>query len=50
MYRLKLVHFFASKVKNLTITSMNKYLWFIDILAFQQRGTSIIGLTYQKQQ
>lgn len=45
-----IISYLASKVKNLTITSMNKYLWFIDILAFQQRGTSITGLTYQNQQ
>ena len=42
--------YIASKVTNLTITSMNKYLWFIDALSFNQRGIAITGLTYQKQQ
>ncbi len=45
-----IISYIASKVKNLTITSMNKYLWFIDSLSFNQRGISITGLTYQKQQ
>lgn len=45
-----IISYIASKVSNLTITSLNKYLWFIDILSFNQRGVSITGLTYQKQQ
>ncbi|MBE5821952.1 MAG: DUF4065 domain-containing protein [Clostridiales bacterium] len=45
-----IISYIASKVKNLTITSMNKYLWFIDNLSFNQRGIGITGLTYQKQQ
>ncbi len=45
-----ILSYIASKVKNLTITSMNKYLWFIDALSFNQRGITITGLTYQKQQ
>ena len=45
-----ILSYIASKVKNLTITSMNKYLWFIDAISFNQRGISITGLTYQKQQ
>lgn len=45
-----IISYIASKVKNLTITSLNKYLWFIDILSFNQRGVSITGLTYQNQQ
>lgn len=45
-----IISYIASKVKNLTITSVNKYLWFIDILSFNQRGVSITGLTYQNQQ
>ncbi len=45
-----IISYIASKVKNLTITSMNKYLWFIDSLSFNQRGVAITGLTYQKQQ
>ena len=45
-----IMSYIASKVKNLTITSLNKYLWFIDILSFNRRGVSITGLTYQNQQ
>lgn len=45
-----ILSYIASKTKNLTITSMNKYLWFIDSLSFNQRGIAITGLTYQKQQ
>ncbi len=45
-----ILSYIASKVTNLTITSMNKYLWFIDALSFNQRGIAITGLTYQKQQ
>ena len=44
-----IISYIASKVKNLTITSLNKYLWFIDILSFNQRSVSITGLTYQNQ-
>ncbi len=45
-----IISYIASKVNNLTITSMNKYLWFIDIISFSERGLSITGITYQKQQ
>lgn len=45
-----IISYIASKVNNLTITSVNKYLWFIDILSFNRRGVSITGLTYQNQQ
>lgn len=45
-----IISYIASKVNNLTITSVNKYLWFIDMLSFNQRGIGITGLTYQKQQ
>jgi len=45
-----IISYIASKVKNLTITSLNKYLWFTDMLSFNQRGVSITGLTYQHQQ
>jgi len=45
-----IISYIGSKVQNLTITSMNKYLWFIDMLSFKQRGVGITGLTYQKQQ
>ena len=44
-----LISYIASKTK-LYLTSLNKYLWFIDIVSFNQRGVSITGLTYQKQQ
>lgn len=44
-----IISYIASKVKNLTITSINKYLWFIDMLSFYQRSVSITGLTYQNQ-
>ena len=42
-----IISYIASKVKNLTITSLNKYLWFIDMLSFNQESVSITGLTYQ---
>ena len=45
-----IISYIASKVDNLTITSLNKYLWFIDILSFNKRGIAITGLTYQHQQ
>lgn len=45
-----IVSYIASKVDNLTITSMNKYLWYIDMLSFKQRAIGITGITYQKQQ
>lgn len=44
-----IISYIASKVKNLTITSLNKYLWYIDTLSFNQRGVAITGLTYQNQ-
>lgn len=44
-----IISYIASKVKNLTITSLNKYLWYIDMLSFNQRGVAITGLTYQNQ-
>ena len=44
-----IISYIASKVNNLTITSLNKYLWYIDMLSFNQRTISITGLTYQKQ-
>ena len=44
-----LISYISSKVKNMTITSMNKYLWFIDMLSFNKRGVAITGITYQKQ-
>ena len=45
-----IISYISSKVNNLTITSLNKYLWFIDALSFNQRGVAITGLTYQNQQ
>ncbi len=45
-----IISYIASKVSNFTITSINKYLWFIDMLSFKERGVSITGLTYQNQQ
>lgn len=44
-----IISYIASKVKNLTITSLNKYLWFIDIIYFNKQTLSITGLTYQNQ-
>ena len=42
-----IISYIASKVKNLTITSLNKYLWYIDMLSFNERSISITGLTYE---
>ena len=44
-----IISYIASKVNNLTITSLNKYLWYIDMLSFYKRAVSITGLTYQNQ-
>ena len=44
-----IISYIASKVPNLSITSLNKYLWFIDMLSFNKRSVAITGLTYQKQ-
>lgn len=44
-----IISYIASKVKNLTITSLNKYLWFIDMLSFNKRSVAITGLIYQNQ-
>lgn len=44
-----IISYISSKVNNLTITSLNKYLWFIDMLSFNLFNKSITGLTYQKQ-
>lgn len=44
-----IISYIASKVNNLTITSLNKYLWYIDMLSFNKRAIAITGLTYQKQ-
>ena len=44
-----IISYIASKVNNLTITSVNKYLWYIDMCSFNQRSVAITGLTYQNQ-
>ncbi len=44
-----IISYIASKVKNLTITSLNKYLWFIDMISFNEKSVSITGLTYERQ-
>ena len=44
-----IISYIASNVKNLTITSLNKYLWYIDMLSFNKRAVAITGLTYQNQ-
>lgn len=44
-----IISYIASKVNNLTITSLNKYLWYIDMLSFNERTIAITGLTYQNQ-
>ncbi len=43
-----IISYVASKVKNLTLTSMNKYLWYIDAISFNERALSITGIRYQK--
>lgn len=45
-----LISYIASKVDNLYLTSLNKYLWFIDMISFNRRAVSITGLTYMKEQ
>ena len=44
-----IISYIASKVRDLTITSLNKYLWYIDMLSFNERTVAITGLTYQNQ-
>ncbi len=44
------ISYIASKVKNLTLTSLNKYLWFIDMVSFGENALAITGIRYQKQQ
>lgn len=43
-----IISYIASKVNNLTITSLNKYLWYIDMLSFKTRVIALTGLTYEK--
>lgn len=45
-----LISYIASKVDNLYLTSLNKYLWFIDMISFNKRAIGITGLTYMKEQ
>ena len=44
-----LISYIASKTK-LYLTSLNKYLWFIDMISYNQRAVSITGLTYVHEQ
>lgn len=44
-----IISYIASKVNNLTITSLNKYLWYIDMLNYKENGISITGLIYEKE-
>ena len=44
-----LISYIASKTK-LYLTSMNKYLWFIDMISYHERAISITGLTYVHEQ
>ena len=44
-----IISYIASKVNNLTITSLNKYLWYIDMLNYKTNGTSLTGLIYEKE-
>lgn len=45
-----LISYIASKVDNLYKTSLNKYLWFIDLLNYKENTRSITGFVYVKQQ
>ena len=40
-----LISYIASKT-TLYLTSLNKYLWFIDMISYHERAVSITGLTY----
>ena len=44
-----LISYIASKTK-LYLTSLNKYLWFIDMISYNKRAVSITGLTYMHEQ
>lgn len=44
-----LISYLSSKV-NLYLTSLNKYLWFIDMISFNKRTITITGLTYMHEQ
>lgn len=42
-----IISYIASKVRNLTVTSLNKYLWYIDMLSFKEQCVAVTGLTYE---
>ena len=44
-----LISYLASKV-NLYLTSLNKYLWFIDMISYNKRAIAITGLMYMHEQ
>ena len=44
-----LISYIASKTK-LYLTSLNKYLWFIDMISYNNRAVPITGLTYVHEQ
>ena len=44
-----LISYIASKTK-LYLTSLNKYLWFIDMISYNKRTISVTGLTYIHEQ
>ena len=44
-----LISYIASKTK-LYLTSLNKYLWFIDMISYNERAVSITGLSYVHEQ
>ena len=44
-----LISYIASKTK-LYLTSLNKYLWFVDMISYNKRAVSITGLTYVHEQ
>ena len=44
-----LISYIASKTK-LYLTSLNKYLWFIDMISYNKRAVPITGLTYVHEQ
>ena len=45
-----LISYIAEKVDNLYLTTLNKYLWFIDCVHFNKTTKSITGISYQKDQ
>lgn len=45
-----LISYIADNVDNLFKTSLNKYLWYIDVASFKERVKTITGLRYMKLQ